>query len=335
VHPVDPVESAANSLKYVLEAVPGESILIIADHEKKDVADIYSRAAVSIGAWTRRIDLGKSNRFRSELPDFLVEAVVSCKPDIYLNLLRGPAEEVQFRIKLIRLESRRKVRLAHCPGVTTEMLSKGALALSKEDYLEMRSIAQRFLTVLQDVVEVRVSSPDGTDVSFSVRDREFFTDVMLDWRRLKWINLPVGEVMVAPVENAMSGVIQAVAAGGVGVMKGGIRLQVERGRITNIKYVDEEHGRVIEDVLKTDEQATIVGEFAVGLNKKARIVREFLESEKVYGTIHIAFGNNIDFPGGRNSSKTHIDFLVAKPTVIVTYRDGSKAEVLSNGTLRL
>ncbi len=328
---MEPVESAVNSLKYVLEAVPGESILIISDYEKKGVAEAYSKAALKLGLWTRLIQLEKPEGFRREVPGSLVEAVISGKPDMYLNLLRGPAEEVEFRIKLIKLETRRRVRLAHCPGVTMDMLTKGALALSQREYEEMKSLAQEFIAILQDVTQVRVTSPEGTDASFSVRDREFFTDVMLDWRTLKWINLPVGEVMVAPVENSMNGAIHAIAAGGVGLVEGGIRLTVRNGRVREVKYEDKEKGRVVEKVLETDRQASIAGEFALGLNRRARIVEEFLESEKAYGTIHIAFGNNMDFPGGRNSSKSHIDFLVDKPTVTVTFSDGSTAEIMSEG----
>ncbi len=324
-----------NSLKYVLEAAPGESILIISDYEKRDVGEAYSRAALNLGLWVRHIKLDQPEGFRRKVPEFLVEAVVQGRPDIHLNILRGPAEEVEFRIKLIKLETRRRVRLAHCPGVTMDMLTEGALALSEEQYGEMRSLAQGFLSILQNATNVRVTSPDGTDVSFSVKDREFFTDVMLDWRMLKWVNLPVGEVMVAPVENSMNGVIHSIAAGGVGIVEGGIRLKVENGRVREVKYEDKELGGIVEKVLKTDWQASVTGEFAIGLNRKARITREFLESEKVYGTIHIAFGNNTDFPGGRNSSRSHIDFLVDKPTVTITYSDGSTMEILSNGTPKL
>lgn len=332
---MEPVESAMNSLKHVLEAVPGESIHIISDYEKRDVGEAYSRAALNLGLWVRHTRLDKPGGFRREVPRFLVEAVIRGKPDIYLNLLRGPAEEVEFRIKLIKLETRRRVRLAHCPGVTMDMLTEGALALSEEQYVEMRSLAQGFLSILQDVTSVKVTSPDGTDVSFIVRDREFFTDVMLDWRMLKWINLPVGEVMVAPVENSMNGVIHAIAAGGVGMIEDGIRLTVENGKVREVEYRDKEKGGVVEKVLATDGQASIVGEFAIGLNRRARIVKEFLESEKVYGTIHIAFGNNTDFPGGKNSSRSHLDFLVDRPTVTITYSDGSTVEILSEGTPKL
>jgi leucyl aminopeptidase (aminopeptidase T) len=79
-----------------------------------------------------------------------------------------------------------------------------------------------------------------------------------------------------------------------------------------------------------------VGEFAIGLNPKARIVKEFLESEKVGNAIHVAFGNNMDYPGVvANNSSTHQDFLVGKPTVTVVYADGRSRVIMENGILRL
>ncbi|RLG55258.1 MAG: hypothetical protein DRN99_03150 [Thermoproteota archaeon] len=333
---MDPAEAAGNALKFVLEAVPGESILIVADEEKAEVAEAFSSASISLGLWTRLFTLEPPQGYRKAVPPHLRELVVANRPDIYMNLLRGPAEEVGFRIELIRLETRRRVRLAHCPGVTLDMLANGALALAERDYSEMKQLAQELLAMLQDAVEVRVVSPGGADFTLSVEGREFFTDVELDWRSLKWINLPVGEVMVAPVESSMSGKLVAEAAGGVGPVEGGITIQVSRGRadVENLECSPEAK-EVIQRVLKADVQASLLGEFAIGVNRKARVVEEFLESEKVYGTVHVAFGSNRDFPGGRNTSKSHIDFLILKPTVTVKYRDGSTREILAEGEFKL
>ncbi len=51
-------------------------------------------------------------------------------------------------------------------------------------------------------------------------------------------------------------------------------------------------------------------------------------------TIHIAFGNNSDMPGGKNPSKNHMDFLVSKPAVNVFNKDGSSINVLVEGVFQ-
>jgi len=97
---------------------------------------------------------------------------------------------------------------------------------------------------------------------------------------------------------------------------------------------DDQVLRSVEDSLKTDNRANIVGEFAFGINPKARFVEEFLEAEKILGTVHIAFGNNLDMPGGKNPSINHMDFLISKPTVKIIDEDNSTFDVLVDGTFK-
>ena len=91
----------------------------------------------------------------------------------------------------------------------------------------------------------------------------------------------------------------------------------------------------VNNTLETDGWAKVVGEFAFGINPKARFVEEFLEAEKILGTIHVAFGNNTDMLGGRNPSKNQMDFLVSKPTVKVTKKSGETITVLKDGRFQI
>ncbi len=324
-----PSESARTALKNVLKLVSGERLLIVADEERLEIAKAFAEAGLSLGAWVRLVVLTPGDEFRREVPGFLREIIIGSRPDVAVNLLRGIAAEVPFRISLIKLETENAgSRLAHCPGITIDMLTKGALALSDEDYQEMARRASGLLAALEGTVEVRVENPDGTKVTMSVRGRNFFTDV---WMVKNWVNLPVGEVIVAPVETSLEGVIVARAAGGIGLVKEKIWLEVSEGRVKRIHSPNKKVEEEVRRVLETDDQSSLAGEFAIGLNKKARIVPEFLESEKVYGTVHIAFGNNSDFPGGKNRSKTHIDFLIIEPTVEVEYEDGKRRTILKGG----
>lgn len=58
----------------------------------------------------------------------------------------------------------------------------------------------------------------------------------------------------------------------------------------------------------------MLGEFGIGTNDKARITGVVLEDEKVYGTIHVAFGSNNTF-GGTIAAGVHIDLVVKAPDV--------------------
>ena len=82
-----------------------------------------------------------------------------------------------------------------------------------------------------------------------------------------------------------------------------------------------------------DEEAGIIGELGIGLNPGAKLRGILLEDEKAIKTAHIAFGNNTDMVGGQNTSITHRDFLFYKPTIKVTYKDGSTKILMKNGDL--
>ena len=113
-----------------------------------------------------------------------------------------------------------------------------------------------------------------------------------------------------------------------------VELKVEGGMVRNVLSVDKEVLGRVEDSLNTDEMARVVGEFAFGINPKARLVKEFLECEKMLGTVHFAFGDNLDMPKGKNSSANHMDFMISKPTVKVTLKDDSSFTVLEDGVFQ-
>jgi leucyl aminopeptidase (aminopeptidase T) len=332
---MDAQESAKNALKYVLDAIPNERIAIICDEECLPVADAFAKGAMELGLWVKSLALSGGTDVRKDIPREISDIVASRSSDLYITIFRDSEKETPFRVKIIDLIHRyRKYRLGHCPGITLDMLTEGALALSSQDHLELQDTARNLMSKLSGTKEVRVMSPRGTDISFSVAGRDFFTDTKFDWKMYKWGNLPTGEVIVGPVENSLNGTLVCdLAVGGIGPISSPITITAKDGRAVKFESSDQSVLGRVEGALSIDEMARHVGEFAFGLNKKARLSANFLEAEKVGNTIHIAFGHNLDFPGGMNNSATHMDFLVSKPTVEVTNEMGSRFILMKNGSL--
>ena len=325
-------EAAKNALKTVLEASSGERILIICDEEKRLVGEAFVNGALALNLWTRLVVLRKQKQPRTEIPDRL-QNVLAQKPHIYINLLQGNREETPFRIKLIKTETQdHKSRLGHCPGVTADMLTEGALALKPEEHKSMQDQAEKLIYALEDTATVEICNPAGTDLTLHTDDRKFFTDTKLDWKTMKWMNLPTGEVIVAPVEDSLNGkLVCDMAVGGIGKLREPIEVTAKNGNVENVFSRDADHLRRIKETFQTDDWADVVGEFAFGINPKARFVDEFLEAEKMRGTVHVAFGANTDMPGGKNPSKNHMDLLISEPTVTVTKKDGKTVTILEKG----
>ncbi len=325
-------EAAKNALKNVLEASSNERILIICDEEKRRVGEAFANGALSLDLWTRLVILRKQKETRTEIPDGL-QKVLAKKPDIYINLLSGNREETPFRIKLIKTETHdHKSRLGHCPGVTTDMLTEGALALTSEEHKIMQGQAEKLIAALEDTVTVEIRNPAGTNLTLHTHDRRFFTDTKLDWKTMKWMNLPTGEVIVAPVEDSLNGkLVCDMAVGGIGKLRDPVEVTAKNGRVEKVFSRDTDHLRRIKETFQTDDWSDLVGEFAFGINPKARFVDEFLEAEKILGTVHVAFGANTDMPGGKNPSKNHMDLLISEPIVTVTKKDNETFTILEKG----
>ncbi len=335
---MDPAVAARNALACVLEAKKNERLVIFCDDVRANVGDAFRKGAEDLKVDTTLVMLKtKEGAFRDQLPPEHQRFLTTQRPDIYVNLLRGIREETPFRIDIIHSEtSDRKTRLGHCPGITLDMLTEGALALTKSEHREMQAFAAKLLKDLNNADTIEVTNPAGTNLTFSVNNRAFFTDTKIDWRTMKWMNLPTGEVIVAPVETSLNGkLVCDMAIGGIGPVDTPLTILIEDGAVQDTYSKNTDVQKRVDESLATDSMAKVVGEFAFGLNPKARFVEEFLECEKIEGTIHIAFGDNIDYPSGQNNSKNHMDFLVSNPAVKIHRTNGSVAEVLSAGVFRL
>ncbi|MCW4037648.1 MAG: aminopeptidase [Candidatus Bathyarchaeota archaeon] len=328
------VEYAYNALTCVMKAKEGEKALIVYDDVKKEVGRVFTQASLHASLYTRTMLLKTApNTFRTELSPSLKQAISVNPPNLAINLLRGPAEETPFRIKLIASEtSENRIRLGHGPGITLDMLTEGALALSSSEYAQMDFQANTIISAAKGAEYIEITTPQGTNVTLSIRGRGFFKDTTIT--PTKWGNLPTGEVTVGPVEDSLEGkIVCDMAIGGIGPLHKNLTIVCKAGRAI---LLDGGSTRVLNRVktaLSTDAMASVVGEMAIGLNPKARIVDEFVETEKVYGTAHIAFGRNIDYPtGGANDSANHMDFLMSEPTVVAVFPD-EKIELVRDGRI--
>jgi leucyl aminopeptidase (aminopeptidase T) len=100
---------------------------------------------------------------------------------------------------------------------------------------------------------------------------------------------------------------------GIGMLKTPLTIEIINGYAEKITG-GEEADRLIEMLDKTGRDSRAVAEFGIGTNYKAQLTGMILEDEKVFGTIHIAFGNNISM-GGRISVSSHLDGLINEPDV--------------------
>jgi len=161
---------------------------------------------------------------------------------------------------------------------------------------------QRMVDYLNGKNEVRVTTPQGTDIRFGVQGRTWF-NCCGD------MNFPDGEVFTGPVEDSTEGTIAfsfPAVHGGREVPN--IVLKFKAGKVV------EAHAGGNEDylikMLDQDAGSRFLGELAFGCNYSiTRYTKNTLFDEKIGGTIHTAVGSSYPETGGKNQSGLHWDMV--------------------------
>jgi leucyl aminopeptidase (aminopeptidase T) len=215
-------------------------------------------------------------------------------------------------------------RVASMPGIEASMFNT-ALAINQR---RMATLTERVARRMNAAHAVRIVNPDGTDLRFSIRGRRSVPDTGFI-KPGRFGNLPAGEAFVAPVEETGEGMLVA-RHGPECHFPRGIRFTIRRSRVVRVDGGGA-IGRTLAGLFRAHPEFSVIAEFGVGTNPGATTRTNILESEKILGTIHIAFGDNATF-GGRNRAAFHQDFLVFQPTVTLTGRGAYT--LLERGRLR-
>jgi len=319
------LESAGGALRWVLKLKAGENVMVVADEARLRIGEAFRDAAEGMGALAEIYILPENERPLSEIPDDLSGLLKD--RSVIINTLKSIAEETPFRIKLIRAGIAIGARVGHGPGITEGMMVKGPMSVN---YPEVAGVGKRLMAAFDNARQVHLTAPGGTNVTFSIAERHFETDLEITSGHMG--NLPPGEIWCAPVEDSADGVIVSDGSiGDLGQVPSAVTIEVRGGKATSFSCDQSPFLEKIKELTSVDDMASVIGEFGIGINPKARITGNLLEDEKAGRTAHIAFGNNETMPGGKNKSKTHRDFLFHKPTIEVVYEDGSKRTVMKDG----
>lgn len=217
-------------------------------------------------------------------------------------------------------------RYASMPLFDPAML-EGAMAV---DWHALEARTNMIARRIRGAQSLRITTPDGTDIAFSVRGRRVYEDAGNLRRSGSFGNLPAGEVFLAPVEGTANGLLVLNWAP-TRRLASAIRLIIEDGVVTRIEG-DEPYAMVLADKLASNPLNRNVAELGIGTNDKAVRPENILEAEKIFGTVHIALGDNHSF-GGNVRTPFHQDFVFFKPSLTVIDREGNPKPLLGSGRL--
>jgi len=287
-----------NVFKNTFDIKPTDKILIITDKKKYAIARKIFLACYKLSPNIHMVikDVGK---YHGEEPP----KHISSKMKRY-DIVIAPTTYSLTHTKARREASALGVKIATMPGVTEQMLRTSLLA----DPKKLFNIGRRIEKFLKLYNLIKVSTPKGTFLKFFIKGRKIENDCGLLNKPKSFGNLPAGEVSLAPIEKTTNGIL--VIDDMEDFAKPGTRIYIKNGKVT---YISDKKCKLAK-IFSKIENSTNVAEFGIGTNYKSKIINKILQDEKVLGTCHIAFGNNMSY-GGHVYSKVHLDTVLFKPTI--------------------
>lgn len=261
---------------------------------------------------------------RSEL-DAAGEIVLSSKEDVAhvaVAMSNNSTSHTRFRA----LANAAGCRFASLPHFDPDMFFGSMQA----DWKELKARTGLLVKTLSGAVEMRLSTPNGTEMTFGCSARTAEGDDGILTAPGSFGNLPAGEVYLAPLEGTSHGTMVLEYAP-IGKLQAPVVLTVKDGNVVSAEGLDP-LASYLQEAFSRNPLIRNIAELGIGTNDRATRPDNILEAEKILGTVHIALGDNSGF-GGAVQVPFHEDYVFFRPTLSAVYKDGSTIPILVNGKL--
>jgi leucyl aminopeptidase (aminopeptidase T) len=292
---------------------PRESCAVVTDDKRKAIGEALYRVAAEISEDTVFLRYPPGDQHGAEPPAPVAGAMRSA--DVVLAPTTKSLSHTEARSEA----NAAGARVATLPGITEGVFLMGLDA----DYDAIQDHCQDVLAQVRDASEIRVTSPQGTDITFGVGTREWQLDTGIVHEPGEMSNLPAGEVFLSP-ETADGTFVVDGTMRPHGKLDGKLlTFEVEDGYVTDLDDPDirEELETAAEEV---GQDAYNLAELGIGTNVAVtELVGSVLLDEKAGGTVHIAVGDDHAI-GGDTHAPIHLDGILTEPTV---YADGEAIDL--------
>ena len=305
--------SARSVIRTCLQIRPFEPVLIVTDPESSAIGRALYEAAAEVTDRTLMMMMPTSHKKGSEPPDYVAELMR--KQDVVILATKSSLTHTKARINASRTG---RTRIISMPGINENMFSFGGMTA---DYNALQKEISGLTSIFRRKRDVRVTSPGGTDIRFSIGAKWRTDDNGICNRPGQVMNLPSGRVFVFPKEDTMNGTIVIDGSWEGNLIQEPIIMQVENGIVTNISEseISKKINSIFAEVSKplNKSKAALVktvAEFGFGMNSRAKVVGNLLEDQVVRGAAHFVLGDNSAY-GGKNNIGLQMRGVILKPTI--------------------
>jgi leucyl aminopeptidase (aminopeptidase T) len=293
-----------NVMRNCINVKQGEKVLIVTDSGKiKLEAPVFFETAKSFTKNLSLIEMPPTGQSGKEPPRNVIKQM--CQSDVIFLVTSFSLSHTQARKKA----NEAGARIASLPGITLEMILR-TLTL---DYSQISQKTKEITALLTAAKNAHLTSQNGTDILIPLEGRDAVADTGLLTNPGDVGNLPAGEAYIAPVRGKSNGIVIFDGAYGDIFLDEPIGITVDNGTVKKI-----EGGNAAAQLTRLLDAigpgARNLAEFGIGTNPKAKLGTGVLETEKVYGTVHLALGSNATI-GGEVDVPYHQDGVILKPTL--------------------
>ena len=295
------VKTAEGVLSSCLAVKKGEEVLIVTDNTRKEIGEAIYEAAGNLGCERLLMVMNERELSGQEPPKAVAAAMKSA--DVVIAPTAQSLTHTNARIEAAKAGT----RVATMPGITEEMFSQGAMTA---DYSKVEKLTAVVTEMLSKASVAKIEK-DGHVLTININGRDGVPSPGVYREPGKCGNLPSGEAYIAPLEDGSEGeMIVDGSMVGIGKLDIPLHMVISGGKLRSVTGEKSEN---LDVLLKNETNGTLC-ELGIGTNEAAVLNGIILEDEKVYGTVHIAFGTNTSF-GGVNKAECHMDGIILRPTL--------------------
>ncbi|MEG1246257.1 MAG: aminopeptidase [Gordonibacter sp.] len=294
-----------------------ETLLVVTDDATYEVGLLFYTAARTLGRSALLMQMPEG-RVSGEEPPAAVAAAMKAA-DVALCPTAKSITHTNARIAAAQAGT----RVVTMPSITMDMLRDGAACA---DYAQVERITHALTERLTKARTARIEK-GGHVLTLDLADRNGVASPGVYREPGASGNFPSGEAYIAPVEKGASGTVLIDGSMvGIGLLPQPLVAHLEQGCLTHIEggNADGPYADQLSVLFDRPENGTIA-ELGIGTNECAKLCGIILEDEKIYGTVHVAFGTNTSF-GGTTKADCHLDGIVLAPTLYLddecVIRDG-------------
>lgn len=294
-------EIAKNVMTSCLAVKAGEALLVVTDDSRVEIGRAIYEGAKDLGCEAMLLVMEERKMSGEEPPKIVAEAMKAA--DVVICPTAQSLTHTHARMEAAKAGA----RIATMPGITKTMFHTGAMTA---DYGEVEKLSLKIAALLTDASTATVEK-GGKRLILDLKGRTGLASTGIYREPGKGGNLPSGEAYIAPKESGSNGEMDIDGSMvGLGKLEAPLHVTIQNGKLQSISG---EKSEFLDVLLQNEHNATLC-ELGIGTNRAAILNGAILEDEKVYGTVHIAFGTNDSF-GGTNKADCHMDGIILKPTL--------------------